>query len=105
MHLLKQAVKLDSVDLIMEISGDLRSLVNKGLISSADLSDNRISVLRAALRMQSTRVIDFLFENEDFRDTIDRKRWTALHVAADEGNKPVASRLRERGIWIDALNS
>ena len=105
MHLLKQAAKLDSVDLVMEISGHLRSLVDKGLISSADLSDNRISVLHAALRMQSTTVIDFLLENEDFRYAVDRKRWTALHVAADEGNEQVASRLIERGVWINALNS
>ena len=104
-HLLKQAAKLDSVELMTEISGHLRSLVDKGLLSSADLSDNRISVLHAALRMQSTTVIDFLLENEDFRDAVDRKRWTALHVAADEGNELVASRLIERGVWINALNS
>ena len=105
MHLLKQAAKLDSVDLIMEILGDLRSLINKGLISSADLSDNRISVLQAALKMHSTTVIDFLLANEDFRDAVDRKRWTALHVAADEGNELVASWLIETGIWINAVNS
>ena len=105
MHLLKQAAQLDSVDLVTEISGELHSLADKGLTSSADLSDNRISVLHAALRMQSTTVVDFLLENEDFRDTVDRKRWTALHVAADEGNEPVASRLIEMGIWINALNS
>ena len=104
-HLLNQAAKLDSVDLMVEISSNLHSLVDKGLTSFADLSDNRISVLRAALRMQSTAVIEFLFENEDFRDAVDRERWTALHVAADEGNEPVASRLIEKGIWINALNS
>ena len=104
-HLLKQAAKLDIIDLMLEISGHLHSLVDKGLISPTDLSDNRISVLHAALRMQSTAVIDFLLENEDFRDALDRKRWTALHVAADEGNEAVASRLIERGVWIYALNS
>ena len=103
-HLLKQAAKLDRVDLMTEIFGNLRSHVDKGLISSADVSDNRISVLQAALRMQSTAVINFLLENEDFRDAVDRKGWTALHVAADEGNEPVASRLIERGIRINALN-
>ena len=74
-------------------------------ISSADLSDNKISVLQAALRMHSNTVIDFLFEDEDFRDAVDRKRWTALHVAADEGNELVAPWLIETGIWINAGNS
>ena len=95
MQLLKQAAKLDSVDLMMEESGDLRSLVEKEFITSVNLSDNKISVLHAALIMQSTTVIEFLLESEDFRDVLDRKGWTALHVAADEGNEPVASRLIE----------
>ena len=104
MHLLEQAAKLDSVDLVMELYGHLRSLVDRELVSSADLSDNRIAVLHAALRTQSTTVIDFLLENEDFRDVVDRRRWTALHVAADEGNASIASQLIERGVRINARN-
>ena len=104
MHLLEQAAKLDSVDMVMELYGHLRSLVDRGQVSSADLSDNTIAVLHAALRMQCTTVIDFLLENGGFHDVVDRRRWTALHVAADEGNVSVASQLIERGVRINTRN-
>ena len=103
-HILNQAAKLDSVDLMKRITFDFQSRVDRGLASLADLTDNRITLLHAALTMHSTTVIDFLLENEDFRDAVDRKRWTALHVAADEGNEPVASRLIESGVRVNALN-
>ena len=104
-HILNQAAKLDSPDLMERISFDFQSRVDKGLASLADLTDNRITLLHAALTMQSTTVIDFLLKNEDFHNARDRKSWTALHVAADEGNEPVAVRLIEKGIWIHPLNS
>ncbi len=104
-HLLNQAAKLDSVDLMEKISIRFRSLVDRGLASLADLTDNRISLLHAALKMQSTTVLTLLLSREDFRKAVDQNEWTALHVAADEGNVPIASQLIEKGIYINARNS
>ena len=103
-HILNQEAKLDSIELMDKITFKFNSRVDRGLASLADLTDNRFSLLHSALRMQSTRVIDFLLENEDLCHAVDRRRWTALHVAADEGNELVASRLIERGVRINALN-
>lgn len=103
-HILNQAAKLDIIESMDKTTFDFYSRVGEGLASLADLTDNRLSLLHSALKMQSTTVIDFLLENEDLHQAVDRRRWTALHVAADEGNEPVASRLIEKGVRINALN-
>ncbi|KAK0512397.1 hypothetical protein JMJ35_005525 [Cladonia borealis] len=101
-HILNQAAKLDSVDLIEKITSDFHSRIGRGLASLADLTDNRISLLHAALETQSTTVLEFLLNKEDFREAVDQNLCTALHVAADEGNVPIASQLIEKGIYINA---
>ena len=103
-HVLNQAAKLDSIDLMENITFDFNSRVDRGLASLADFTDNRISLLHSALKMQSTMVLNLLLNKEGFCEAVDRKGWTALHVAADEGNVPIASQLIEKGIWINARN-
>ena len=104
-QILNQAAKLDRVDLIEKITFDFHSLIEKGLVSLADLTDDRISLLHAALEMKSTTVLELLLNKEDFREAVNQNLCTALHVAADEGNVPIASQLLEKGIWINARNS
>ena len=103
-HILNQAAKLDNIELMNKIIFDFKARVDVGLASLADLTDNRISLLHSALEMQSTTVLNFLLDSEDFCEAVDRRGWTALHVAADEGNVPLASQLIEKGIWINARN-
>ena len=100
-HVLNQAAKLDSTDLMEQITFDFNSRVDKGLASLANLTDNRISLLHSALKMQSTTVLNLLLNEEDLCEAVDRNGWTALHVAADEGNVPIALQLIEKGIWIN----
>ena len=101
-HVLNQAAKLDRVDLMEKITFDFNSRVDRGLASLADLTDNRISLLHSALEMQSTTVLNLLLNQEGLCEAVDRNGWTALHVAAHEGNVPIASQLIEKGIWINA---
>ena len=103
-HILNQAAKLDSVDLMEKITFDFHSRIESGFASLADLIHNRISLLHAALETRSTTVLELLLKKEDFREAVDQNRCTALHVAADEGNVPIASRLIERGVRINARN-
>ena len=103
-HILNQAAKLDDIELMNKITFDFKARVDVGLASLADLTDNRISLLHSALEMQSTTVLNFLLDTEDFCEIDDRRGWTALHVAADEGNVPLALQLIEKGIWINARN-
>ena len=104
-HLLNQAAKLDSVELVKNISFDFHSRVDRGLASLADLADNRISLFHAALGMQSNTVIESLLDKEDLCKAVDRNGWTALHAATDKGNVPIASQLIEKGIWLNARDS
>ena len=103
-HVLNQAAKLDSIDLMDNITFDFNSRVDRGLASLADLTDNWISLLHSALKMQSTTVLNLLLNKEGFCEAVDRNGWTALHVAADEGNVLIVSQLIEKGIWINARN-
>ena len=103
-HILNQAAKLDEMELINDIIFDFKARVDVGLASLADLTDNRISLLHSALERKSTIVLHFLLDNEDFCEVVDRRGWTALHVAADEGNVRLASQLIGKGIWINARN-
>ena len=101
-HLLNQAAKLDSFDWMEKITFDFRSQVDMELASLAKLTENKVSLLHAALEMQSTTVLELLLDKEDFREAVDQNGCTALHVAADEGNVPIAAQLIQKGIWINA---